>query len=153
MLLVFLGRRCLIWMLLDFTGPTWFLGLPPPLLLPASSPLLSAVIWSQMEIFSLCEGLLCLVTWYISHSMVTPPKTEVTVPDKTFPAPWWSQNHTRVKCDEIMIWTWATSFAISLFTFSPKIEPTASSPAIIVCKVKVKFLLCNSFAFSSISRS
>ena len=79
-------------------------------------------------------------TWYISHSMVTPPKTEVTVPDKTFPAPWWSQNHTRVKCDEIMIWTWATSFAISLFTFSPKIEPTASSPAIIVCKVKVKFL-------------
>ena len=32
------------------------------------------------------------------------------------------------------IWTWATSFAISLFTFSPKIEPTASSPAMIVCR-------------------
>ena len=61
-------------------------------------------------------------TWYMSQSMVTPPNTEVTVPDSTLPAP----------C--------ATSFAISLFTFSPNIEPTASKPAIMVCsKIIVEF--------------
>ena len=32
--------------------------------------------------------------------------------------------------------TWATSLAISLFTFSPNIPPTASRPAIIVWKVE-----------------
>ena len=54
------------------------------------------------------------LSWYMSHSMVTPPNTEVTVPDRTCPL------------------VLASSFTISLFTFSPNMEPIVSRPPTIV---------------------
>ena len=71
----------------------------------------------------------------------------VHIPQHGHPSKYWGhssrENLPRTlhkKSRKVKIWsssTWATSLAISLFTFSPKIEPTASSPAIIVCGVNI----------------